>query len=343
MNTSSQPRWKRLLAILVGLAVSSGFVVLMISGIDLARVIDEIRQVDVAVLSLTLVTSFAGFLAMATRSAVLLRPLHAYRPFQLFKSVLVSYAGNNVLPLRMGELLRIDYLARHGRCPHTSCLAVLAVERLLDLSCLVLLFFGLLPLVVVEMPSASAPGIVGAIVVASLVGLAWIGSDRQRFVKLSGQLTSWLGEGVSRWITSKAARFAEGLGALTKPTRVVAAIGLSWVYWLAGITGLGIALAAFDIDLPWYAPAVVIVFITFGVALPSAPAFIGTFHYFAMLALTLMGVDQERAVSFAVVIHAFGMVPFTLLGILLLYGEIVRGDLPLRQRLTDRAADDPSG
>ncbi len=171
--------------------------------------------------------------------------------------------------------------------------------------------------------------------VVSLAGLSWIGRARQGFVAICGRLTGWLGEGISSWITDKASRFAAGLGALSRPTRVAAGISLSWAYWLVGIAGLGTALAAFDIDLPWYAPAVVIVFITFGVALPSAPAFVGTFHYFAMLALTLMGVEQELAVSFAIVVHAFGVVPFTLLSITLLGGEILRGDLPLRQQQAD--------
>ncbi|MEM7588530.1 MAG: lysylphosphatidylglycerol synthase transmembrane domain-containing protein [Acidobacteriota bacterium] len=318
---------KRLLAILLGLAISVGFTTLLIRGLDLGRVAEEIAGVNLKILPFCLLTSLAGFLAMSARSAVLLRPLHPFPPFRLFKSVLVAFSGNNVLPLRIGELMRVDYLARHGRCSHSAVLAVLAVERLLDLSCLVLLFFALLPLAVVEMPGASAPALAGSVVLVALGGLLWVARDGERFVRWTRWLTAWLGERLSGWLAEQVERFAEGLGALKSPGRFFAAIGCSWLYWLASASGLGLMMLAFDLELPWYAPAVVLVFITFGVVLPSAPAFIGTYHYFAMLALTLMGVSEEQGASYAIVVHAVGIVPFTLIGILLLSGEILRGEL----------------
>ncbi len=317
--------WHRLPAIFLGLAISAGFVHLLISKVDLSRVAGEIAGVDLAILSLLLPVSLLAFVAMAGRSAVLLRPLHRYRLLRLFKSVLVGFAGNNVLPLRMGEVLRIDYLARHGGLAHSSCLAVLAVERLLDLSCLVLLFFALLPLAVVELPGASAPVIAAAAVTVSFCGLLWIGRDPRRFVALCFRATGWMGRRIGRWVVAKARRFAAGLGALRSPVRLAAAVGLSWAYWLATMAGVRVVLAAFDLALPWYAPAVVVVFIAFGVALPSAPAFVGTYHYFAALALTVMAVEPESAVSVAVVQHAAGVVPLTALSLLLLMGEILPG------------------
>ena len=47
--------------------------------------------------------------------------------------------------------------------------------------------------------------------------------------------------------------------------------------------------------------------------LPSAPGFIGTYHYFAALALGLFGVSTELAASFAIVGHAVAIIPFTIL------------------------------
>jgi glycosyltransferase 2 family protein len=325
MTSSRRQRWSQVSSIAIGIAISAGFVHLLLSKVDLARVGREIATVDVAVLSLCLGSSLLGFLAMTGRSAVLLRPLHDYGRWRLFLSVLVGFAGNAVLPLRMGELLRVDYLARHGGCAHSSCLAVLAVERLLDLVCLVLLFFALLPVAAVEMPRASVFAGVGAAVASALLVLFLIARDRRRFTAAGRWLSGWLGERASLWIAARAERFAAGLRALESASGVAAACALSGAYWLSMLLGIRIALAAFDLTLPWYAPAVILVFVTFGVALPSAPAFLGTYHYFAVLALTVMGVEAERAVSFAVVFHAVGFVPFTLVSLVLLAGEVVGG------------------
>ncbi len=57
-------------------------------------------------------------------------------------------------------------------------------------------------------------------------------------------------------------------------------------------------------------------FICLGVALPSAPGFIGTFHAAGRYALTLFGVKAVVAVSFATVYHLFSFVLCLALGLI---------------------------
>lgn len=323
-DAPNRNRGRRVAVVLFGLVVSGGFLYLLLSQVDAGQVAAEIRSVDVGVLALVPLMTGLALLALGGRSGVLLRPLHRFRLPRLFRSALLGFTGNNLLPLRMGELLRIDYLARHGGVPHSSCLAVVAVERLLDLFCLALLFFALLPVAGVEMPSTGGVTLLAAGVLASLASLVFIGRDRERFLAVCRWLTAWAPARVSDWLVAKAERFASGLGSLSSPAHAIGAFALSWCYWLATLAGIAITLRAFDFELPWYAPAVVVVFLAFGVALPSAPAFVGTFHYFAMLALTLMAVEANRATSYAIVQHAIAVVPFTLVGIVALFGELLR-------------------
>ena len=322
------------MALAVCVIVSAIFVYLLLAKLDLREVYHEMRRVDPGILALLLITTPLGFVAMAGRSALLLRPLAPFSFFTLFKSVLVGFAGNNVLPFRVGELLRVDYLARRGPCPHSACLAVLAVERLLDVSCLVLLFFGLAT-VVIDLPSTPALGVLTAMAAFALFTLAAVGRRPHLLTTLSRALTGWLGEALSGWITEKATRFAEGLASLGSGRRVLGALAFSWLYWLTMMLNIQVVLVAFDLYLPWHAPAVVLVFITFGALLPSTPAMIGTFHYFSSLALTLLGVEPAQAASFAIVQHAVGMVPFTLFSVALLMGDYLRGDLVLGGRSSE--------
>ncbi len=324
MTSNRRERLRRPVLILVGLAISAGFLALLVRKIDLGRVADEIAKVRLEVLSLTLLTAFGGFLAMSCRSWVLLRPLRRYPFWTLFKSALVGFAGNNVLPLRMGELLRMDYLARRGGCPHSSVLAVVAMERLLDVSWLVLLFCSILPLAVMEGANLASVFVVGAVVFAALCTFFVIARDQRRFGRLLRRLSGFLGARISNWLGDKAVTFAEGLGALSSWRAAAGVFLITGVFWLMGFVSIRIVLWAFAIELPWYAPAVVLVFVAFGGALPSAPAFVGTYHYFAVLALTSMAVEADLAASVAVVQHAVVIVPFTVIAVLLLFGEIFR-------------------
>jgi uncharacterized membrane protein YbhN (UPF0104 family) len=302
---STSTRLRRLSAIGIGIVISVGFMVVIFTQIDLAEVLAELRGVRVGIAALSQGTILVGFLMMTLRSKVLLRPLHRYSFYRLFRSVLVGFAGNNVLPLRMGELLRVEYLARHGGCAHSACLAVVATERLLDLLCLVLLFFGLLPAALAQMPSVPVLSAMGAALLVILVLLIAIGRAPDRFVAISGRLSRWMGARLSRFITDKTRLFARGLGSLRSVSSITAAAGCVVGFWM-------------------------LVFVAFGNALPSTPAFIGTYHYFAILALTLLGVDPARAGAVAIVSHAMGIIPFTLVAMLLLLGDILRGELSLR-------------
>ncbi len=83
-----------------------------------------------------------------------------------------------------------------------------------------------------------------------------------------------------------------------------------------------VVMAAFGLDLPWYAPVLVVAVTALGTALPSSPAFVGTYHYFSALGVSFLGVDQATAASFAIVAHAAAFVPFTLVGMAVFAGSI---------------------
>jgi uncharacterized protein (TIRG00374 family) len=73
-------------------------------------------------------------------------------------------------------------------------------------------------------------------------------------------------------------------------------------------------LLAFGIRAPFLVAVTIQVLICLGVALPSAPGFIGTFHAAGRYALALFGVQAVVAVSFATVYHLFSLVGCLALG-----------------------------
>jgi uncharacterized protein (TIRG00374 family) len=304
--------------------VSALFLWLMLRQVDAGRVWRELRQLSLLRLALCLVPMAAALSMMTSRSLVLLAPMRRFHPLLLFKSVLVALAGNNLLPMRMGELLRVAYLARHGTLPYGTCLAVVGVERLLDLLCLALLFFCLLPVVVVPLPRAAVIVGLTAATGGALALLLGIARYPDRFAALVRALFRIAGQRAAGWIAAKVEPFARGLTCLSSPGRGIAALFFSLVFWCAQALTFFVFVWAFDLRLPWYAPGVVLIFIAFGVALPSSPAYVGTYHYFFQLALTLMGVEASRGASVAIVSHAASVVPITSLAAILLSHELFR-------------------
>jgi hypothetical protein len=71
---------------------------------------------------------------------------------------------------------------------------------------------------------------------------------------------------------------------------------------------------ALDLELPWIAAWVVLSFVGLGIAIPSAPGYIGVFHAAATIALTIFGVPTTAAFGFALLLHASQIVPVTIVG-----------------------------
>tara|TARA_R110000868_G_scaffold155120_2_gene381557 strand:+ start:145 stop:1149 length:1005 start_codon:yes stop_codon:yes gene_type:complete len=306
---------RRWLFLGIGILVSGLLLFLSFRKIEFSDISEHIGNVTLPILALGLLTRFTNFCLVALRSSFLFAPLHRYSFWFLFKSGLLAYAVNNVVPFRAGEVARIGYLSKEGNIPVSSCLAVVAVERLLDVMAICVVIVCTLPSMAIDMPLGTPFYLASAIMVIFITGALWISRRPEVFVSLSSKLAGLLGTSVRRFVEGKSQTFAEGLSALSSPVTVLAVTGLSLLFWSMGALGIQIWIWAFGFDLPWYTPVVVLTFLTFGLAVPSTPGHIGSYHFFAAAAMMAVGLSEAESVSFAVVGHAMAVVPFTLLAL----------------------------
>jgi uncharacterized membrane protein YbhN (UPF0104 family) len=79
-----------------------------------------------------LVIYFGGMVVRAWRWQYLLKPLKKVSIGNLFQIMMIGYMGNNVFPLRMGEVLRAVVLKRRDDVSISGCLATIVVEKIFD-------------------------------------------------------------------------------------------------------------------------------------------------------------------------------------------------------------------
>jgi hypothetical protein len=311
---------RRRAIVLAGVAGSAFFAWLTFRRVEWLAVRRELAALPAWAFVLALAIKAAAFGCGAARSRVLLGPLGPPALSVLFRSVLVAFVGNNLLPLRAGEVLRIGYLARRGGLPVAACLSSIALERTLDVLCLLGLCALVLPELLALLPPGSA--LVGLAALAVLgAGLALAMSWRPRFfLWLAHQALRWLPRRAAEPVLARVTELVEGFAALASLRGALASLAWTFAYWLCMAGGVSIWLAAFALELPCSAPFVVLMFVSLQALLPI-PAQIGSYHYFAAAALGSLGVDATRAASFALVLHFMSFVPFTLIGLAGAAGE----------------------
>ena len=258
----------------VGIIVSAICIALIAREVDAEAVIREVRGVRLAPLVWSLGTKAIGLACLSWRSWLLLRPVRSYRPAVVVRSTFVAFLGNSVLPFRAGELLRVEYLAREGGGRRAETLALVVFERLLDTFWLLVLLVAVSPLVAAEWTRARSLAVLAIAVVGAIALLAAAVRFPTLVMALSRFVAGLLGSRFSGFVVPRVQAFIEGLGAMRSWTALLGVLAATMGYWLAAAAGVRLWMVAFDLELPVYAPLVVILFLAFGAAIPSSPGYV---------------------------------------------------------------------
>jgi len=305
----------------LGVAISLLFLALAFRGIHPSEVMRAIREADYLPLFPAALTILVVVGIKAVRWKLLFHPRSDLSLGHLYAVLAITYMLNNLFPARMGELARIYLLDRVAQTGWAHTLSTIVVERLLDVLTLLLFLALLVPFM--PMPDwavRSGWGIGIATVAAFSLLLAWAYREEEGLAILYRLLRAlpWLDrEPIRRGLRS----FAHGLTVLKNGRVALGLILLSLMAWAVTALVNYQVMLAFDLRLPFSAPAFVLCVTTLAMLVPSSPGYVGVFDYLTVLSLTLFSVEKGLALSYALVLHALGYVVLTVLGIAFLWME----------------------
>jgi hypothetical protein len=229
--------------------------------------------------------------------------------------------GNNLLPLRAGEVVRIYVASRHGPRFWTT-VATVVVERALDGLALGLIVAGLLLLVPVPVEMRWSIAMFLALDLAAIVVLAMIALAPglcRVLIETIFHRVGWL----ERRLLGLLGTMTEGLRGIRAPGHAIPVVLSSVGIWLLLALSVWTAMHAAHLDLPLVASWVVLAFLGLGVSLPSSPGFVGVIQAATVLALALFAVPRAEALSFSLLFHASQYFPITAVGLVCLLLEHV--------------------
>jgi glycosyltransferase 2 family protein len=221
-----------------------------------------------------------------------------------YRLTLVGYMGNNVLPARGGEVMRIAILGSRTTAKRRTVLGSILAERILDAAVLAALFAGMTWFGVADAPAGQWPATVAAVVLV-LGGIALAGylalRRRGYFARFNEKV---------RPVTRALKIFAHAEGLLLAT--------LSALIWSCeGITLLLVG-HSIGLELHFFDSILIIVLASLLAAIPAAPGYAGTFDAGLILGLKAVGVTGGTAVGFVLLARFVMFVPVTLAGLFVL-------------------------
>ena len=263
---------------------------------------------------------------------------------EAFSATCIGFAASVLLPARAGEIVRPAVLSRRTGLPFAPALASIAVERLIDLVAVVLLFVvyavgGWAPADL----SAEAHGrlellrrsafLLGAATLVVFAGLGLLAARPHLADRVLGPLERRLPARIASRVVALLRSFLGGLASIRTGSDVAVMSVSTLVMWLLNVLQFYAVARAFEVVLPFPVFFFVLTWAVLGLAIPT-PGGVGGYHTAVAYSLTgFYGVAAAPAAATALVTHAIAFVPVTLAGVAFLAAS----GLTLRRLAAERS------
>jgi uncharacterized protein (TIRG00374 family) len=307
--------------VLIGILISLVFLVLAFYKANFKEVWKALQQANYIYIIPNIFLLLLAMWLRAYRWKFMVKPIKEVNTKSLFSSTMIGFMANNLLPARLGELVRAYVSGEKEKISRSASFATIVVERIFDGFSLLFIFW--LALVFSSFPEWVKRGanVLLMINLISLIVLVFLEIKPEATVKLIQRLLIFLPTKISFRLSQLLLKFTTGLRVFRNLKDMLWIVFWSLVIW--GILGASnyFILMAFDMHPSFWACFIVLIFVSLTISLPSAPGYIGTFHWACIAALNLYNIPADSAKAFSIILWACQYFPITAIGLFYLKKE----------------------
>ncbi|MGR3310374.1 MAG: lysylphosphatidylglycerol synthase transmembrane domain-containing protein [Candidatus Brocadiales bacterium] len=298
-----------------------------------------------------------SYVIRTIRWQILMRPVKKVSFMSLFSATSIGFMSNCILPARAGEVIKPAFIGKKENIKISAALATVVMERLFDTISLIIA--TIIVLTILPIPSTTvqkehtnqtaissiethdagssnlhiksathtivrlkkmARVLTIPLIITILLGFI-LAKYPLKVKELLRKYLSILPARINDKLITFIEHFISGFEILKNKKEVVQIILLTATIWALLVLGAYFVSFSFNLNLPFIGACVVTLFISFAVALPQAPSFIGVFHIATQTSLGLLGVGLSSSQSYAIILWAVSVFPITIMGLLFLWHE----------------------
>ncbi len=286
---------------IIGIIISVGGIYWAFKDFQFQEFANSIQKVNYLYLLLATVILWVSVWFRAIRWRWLFRIETLPSTVSLYRAVLMGYFGNNVLPLRLGELMRAYLIGREWNLSKSYVFGTIVLERILDT--ITLFLFSFLLIIVYPLEGSLIKTIIWiSCLTIMAIFILWIILHHLKNIKGNHRLIN----GIKQMI--------DGVLSIKKDV-ILPVILISILIWSIYCLDVYLLQYAFGFELSFPQILMVLVFSSLALSIPSAPGMIGTYHAAIKYTIVdLFGFASHVGSSFAIFMHAYGYILFTVLG-----------------------------
>ena len=222
--------------------------------------------------------------------------------FSLYRAEMVGHFGNNVLPLRLGELMRAFMVSKDWKISKSYVIGTIILERAIDT--VLLIVFAVILILISPYDIFLIKNLFWVILFLLIIVMAiFLISIFMKNVKNEIGYIKHVRE------------LFLGIQSM-KSNVVLPIILLSMLIWSIYLLNIHFLQYAFNFKLNFIQILMILVFSYMALGIPAAPGMVGTYHAAIKFTIVdLFGLSSIQGNAFALVAHAYGYILLTLIGL----------------------------
>ncbi|MDR1952837.1 MAG: flippase-like domain-containing protein [Elusimicrobiota bacterium] len=317
---------KHFLKILLGCLISAVLIYLTFRNIDFPVLWGYIKDTKYYILILAAILSALTYAARSARYFFIILPIKKTRFFENFPYTVLGFFMNNIIPLRLGEVIRAKVTGERLKISRSSALATIVVERLMDIIVYVLFFFLIMNTLPFPVLIKRSFFICAAVFGIMLIVLFIVSIYDAKALKAISKFPLPLK--LKELIVSLSNKFIDGLGILKSKKALATSFIFSFIVWIVESMSFIVVAYACGIQLSLIEGIFTVIIIGIAGIIPTAPGYLGAFEMAGLAALSVLGIEENSALACILIYHAMQLiVNFTLGFSVIIFAKISLADL----------------
>ena len=231
-------------------------------------------------------------------------PIRLVPYLPMLSYLLVGYLANNILPARLGELVRSHYLGDREDISRASTLGTVVVERVVDTA--VVVAIGAVAILVLQVRGVVASAVLVGLAITGLLILALAAGILAGRLPGAGRVLAFAERRPK--IVELGRRLQEGLAVARRPRTLTEALALSLVAWASSLLAFAAAGQSIGLELTIGQAALFATGVALATAIPSGPGYLGTFELAAVAVGAAVGIPRDESFALALLVHAMVLI-----------------------------------
>ena len=316
------PSWKTA----IGYLIAAACLIWVFHDVRFGELFHEIQLMNWWLVALAVVFDILSYICQGWRWSLLLHPKGRLPVSQTTQAIYAGLFINEILPMRVGEVLRIYLASRWLAVDFATIVSSVLVERFLDGIWLVLAAAATILLIPLPRYLVDVEELLAVSVILALALFVYLVMRKQPDQTGDGSQRGFRA-GLLRIIGS----LASGIHAIGRSRYLYESLGVSGLLLLFQVLAFWLVMWAYGFRLTFWHGMAAMIILHLGTLVPSAPSNLGTYQFFTVVGLTQFGIEKTAATGFSVVVFVILTIPLWIIGIF----AFGRAGLTLKQLRAD--------